>query len=85
MTDLHFDNLYAENTNAHCKFPDCCRVTSGKPESDASKSGYWGTLADCDIPFRTIEGMVSYIKRNLAHELDFIVWTGDNTNHFVWE
>lgn len=74
-----------ENTNTKCDQPDCCRINSGDPKNEESKAGYWGTLGNCDIPFRTIEAMVSYIERNHAKEIDFIIWTGDSTNHFIWE
>lgn len=42
-------------------------------------------MGDCDIPFRTIEAAIRFIKNNLSDEIDFIVWTGDNTNHYIWE
>ncbi|EAR99710.1 ser/thr phosphatase family protein (macronuclear) [Tetrahymena thermophila SB210] len=85
MSDLHFDGLYLEGANGQCTVPDCCRFTSGKPKDESAKAGYWGYLGNCDIPFRTIEAAIRYIKNNLADEIDFIIWTGDNTNHYIWE
>ncbi|KAL4435972.1 hypothetical protein ABPG74_022207 [Tetrahymena malaccensis] len=85
MSDLHFDGLYLEGANTQCTVPDCCRITSGQPKDESAKAGYWGYLGDCDIPFRTVEAAIRYIKNNLADEIDFILWTGDNTNHYIWE
>lgn len=86
MTDLHFDEKYAVGSNALCNEPTCCREYSGIPANETSKAGYWGYAANCDLPFRTLEATASFIKRNFTEgEIDFIIWTGDSTNHFIWE
>jgi len=45
-------------------------------------AGKWGDF-DCDIPKRTFESMLQYIKDNVKPDL--ILWTGDNTPHNVWD
>ncbi|EGR30882.1 ser thr protein phosphatase family protein, putative [Ichthyophthirius multifiliis] len=82
LTDLHFDEKYKEGASANCKDPNCCREESSE---STEKAGYWGYVGNCDIPFRTIEATIEFIKKNLTETLDFIIWTGDNTNHFIWE
>lgn len=86
MTDLHFDWNYAIGSYAECKEPTCCRKESTPSNGNSSMTaGYWGAVAACDLPYRTVESFVSFIKRNLTEEVDFVLWTGDNTNHFIWE
>ncbi|KAL4435127.1 hypothetical protein ABPG74_003620 [Tetrahymena malaccensis] len=86
MTDLHFDWDYQIGSYAQCQQPTCCRQESTPSQGNKSMTaGYWGSIAPCDLPYRTIESYVSFIKRNLSNEIDFALWTGDNTNHFIWE
>lgn len=53
-----------------------------KPENAA---GYWGSAANCDIPERTFDKAIDFIKKDLSDDIDFIIWTGDNTGHNLWE
>jgi sphingomyelin phosphodiesterase len=42
-------------------------------------AGYWGYLGLCDIPLRTYETAIDYIKTEIKP--DIIFWTGDNPSH----
>jgi sphingomyelin phosphodiesterase len=44
-------------------------------------SGYWGSLAKCDLPMQTFDLFLSELK---TINPDFIIWTGDNTAHDIW-
>mmetsp|Transcript_8714 Transcript_8714/g.8252 ORF Transcript_8714/g.8252 Transcript_8714/m.8252 type:complete len:367 (+) Transcript_8714:612-1712(+) len=43
--------------------------------------GYWGIVGKCDIPQRTAE---TGLEQLIAQNPDFIIWTGDNLDHYVW-
>ena len=50
-------------------------------EGDA-RAGYWGYDGRCDIPMRTaFRGLEDVIN---AEDPDFIIWTGDNIDHYIW-
>lgn len=55
MSDLHFDILYKEGSKADCSYPLCCREESGTVKEGDKVAGYWGSLASCNIPLRTLE------------------------------
>lgn len=55
MSDLHFDLMYKEGSKTVCDKPVCCREDSGEVGDDDEVSGYWGSLASCNIPQRTME------------------------------
>lgn len=82
LSDTHIDLKYKEGTSAVCGEPLCCREVNAKlPESDLS--GYWGDYRDCDIPLRTLEGMMKAIAAK-HKDLDFVIWTGDVPAHDIW-
>ena len=56
MSDVHTDLEYEPGAQAKCNAPDCCRKES-KPavKNENEKAGYWGSLADCDIPQHTFD------------------------------
>jgi len=70
--------------NANCGVPECCRAASetGTAATAADEAGYWGTLAKCDIPYRTVQQLINFLKSKL--NIDLALWTGDNTSHDVW-
>src|SRR5690606_7546518 len=66
IKDLHVDISYTLGNNAYCNEPLCCRAEDG-PISDASKGAqYWGTVASCDLPMRTIEQFFQFVGNNLG-------------------
>jgi sphingomyelin phosphodiesterase len=51
-------------------------------QDQKGQAGYWGSIAPCDLPFHTFDLFISSIKKL---NLDFIIWTGDNTPHDIWQ
>lgn len=45
-------------------------------------AGYWGSLSKCDLPIQTFN---LFLKEIEEKDVDFIIWTGDNTPHDVWQ
>jgi sphingomyelin phosphodiesterase len=83
ISDLHPDFFYTPGAEALCSEPVCCRTNSTQKNSSQSmKAGYWGSLADCDLPVQTFDLFLNEIKK---YNLDFIIWTGDNTAHDIWQ
>ena len=62
LSDIHFDPAYLEGSEADCDEPVCCikKPTKGVPVK--KKAGYWGTIAKCDIPLRTVENLLEHIN-----------------------
>ncbi|CAD5234383.1 unnamed protein product [Bursaphelenchus xylophilus] len=86
VSDLHFDFEYENGTEADCGKPVCCQ---GAPVPVPKKSaGYWGTLAACDIPLRTVESMFAHIAgthmTDSDKKIDYIMLTGDYMPHNDW-
>lgn len=44
-------------------------------------AGYWGSIVKCDLPIQTFDIFFDELKQL---NLDFIIWTGDNTAHDIW-
>ncbi len=44
-------------------------------------AGYWGSVSKCDLPMQTFDLFLEEVKKL---NLDFIIWTGDNTAHDIW-
>ncbi|KAM9983436.1 hypothetical protein ACTFIY_000171 [Dictyostelium cf. discoideum] len=76
ISDVHFDPDYKVGSNPNCGRPLCCRDGVGS----AGPIGHYL----CDIPFSTVELIFQHLA-TLTDQLDFIVWTGDNPPHNVWE
>lgn len=82
ITDIHIDPYYKENAIVNCGQSLCCREQiNSTSEYNGPLSGYWGTLAGCDLPFRTVEQMASFMAKNV--QVDFVLWTGDNSQHDI--
>ena len=82
ISDLHIDLFYTPGKPSRCTEPVCCRVNSTSRENQTSYlAGYWGSLDDCDLPMQTFE---LFLKDLEKMDLDFLIWTGDNTPHDVW-
>eukprot|EP01132_Coremiostelium_polycephalum_P004818 gene4818-6006_t len=76
ISDIHFDPDYVVGSNPNCGRPLCCRDGTG----DAGVFGHYL----CDIPYSTVEAIFEHLA-TLTDQIDFIVWTGDNPPHNVWE
>ncbi|KAJ2822931.1 Endopolyphosphatase [Coemansia erecta] len=86
ITDLHVDPGYVEGattySQCHRKPP---HITP--PEYDPKKDGHALTgrfgipQAKCDSPVALINATSEYLRREWAHKLDFVIWTGDSGRH----
>lgn len=81
VTDMHVDLLYEEGSNMDCSYPMCCRSSLGNTTDPVLQAGYWGSLASCDVPLRTVE---AFLQQAATMDVDLILWTGDNPAHDVW-
>lgn len=82
FTDLHIDFDYAPGSNANCNQPLCCRKENGYPSDPKDQAGFWGNY-NCDLPELVTFYMMEYAKYIV--EPDYIVWTGDNVAHDLWD
>lgn len=62
LSDTHFDPYYQEGSNADCREPLCCRLTSGPAPNPQSAAGRWGDYRKCDTPKRTVDNMMRHIQ-----------------------
>ncbi|XP_064594947.1 sphingomyelin phosphodiesterase-like [Liolophura sinensis] len=83
LSDIHYDRLYKEGSNADCDEPLCCRADDGPPGRTVSAAGKWGDYRHCDIPLVTLENLFSHLNKT-RHQFDYILWTGDLPAHDVW-
>ena len=76
ITDIHFDPLYMEGASVYCDDRLCCH----EPAFNYSriKSGKFGSFVNCDTSNATLTSFDEYAK---DLKPDFIIWTGDNTEH----
>lgn len=83
ITDLHLDFKYQPGSEANCSDVLCCHA---KPRSNESmvnqKSGYWGSIAACDIPYWTVDNMLQNIRK--LEQIDYIIVGGDYESHMDW-
>uniref|UniRef100_A0A8R1XMU1 Sphingomyelin phosphodiesterase n=1 Tax=Onchocerca volvulus TaxID=6282 RepID=A0A8R1XMU1_ONCVO len=83
ITDLHLDLEYAPGSEANCSSELCCHMQPELNESTITqKSGYWGTVAVCDMPHWTIENMLQNIQK--LGKIDYILVGGDYESHKDW-
>ena len=80
MSDLHWVLDYKEGANNACSNLIWCNEKAGKPKSKDHEAGKWGDY-NCDSNPKTLEQMRFSINETGAP--DFILWTGDNTNHGI--
>ncbi len=81
VSDIHTDLEYKVGAPGECNEPICCRDESTGGKSSL-KAGKWGSISHCDLPQRTVLKFVDFVNKNF--NLDFSVWTGDNTSHDIW-
>lgn len=83
LSDMHVDKYYETGVEADCGKPYCCRSVTSNKNNIKKESGYWGSLASCDLPPRTLEAMIKQIAEEIKPDL--VLWTGDNGTHDVWK
>ncbi len=71
-----------EGGDAVCGEPLCCRRTTSEIRKE-NRAGYWGDYRDCDLPVRTLEETLKFIK-STHKDIDYVIWTGDIPPHDVW-
>jgi len=79
ISDIHLDLKYSEGSEVDCDDPLCCRQKVSSPKRSA---GFWGTRANCDIPFHTFDHLLKHLSNQT---FDYIMWTGDLPAHDSWE
>uniref|UniRef100_A0A0R3RMD3 Sphingomyelin phosphodiesterase n=1 Tax=Elaeophora elaphi TaxID=1147741 RepID=A0A0R3RMD3_9BILA len=83
ISDIHLDPKYAPGSEANCSSELCCHMQPGSNGSPVTQpSGYWGTLAVCDIPYRTVENMLQSIQK--LGKIDYVLVGGDYESHMDW-
>jgi sphingomyelin phosphodiesterase len=80
LSDVHFDLLYVNGTNVDCGEPICCHTNSGPGKTVETTAGYWASYG-CDIPERTMRAGIQSMG---TRDVDFVLWTGDNPPHDLW-
>ncbi|CAD8071043.1 unnamed protein product [Paramecium primaurelia] len=87
VSDIHTDLFYKEGSAQNCDEPLCCREGFKLKDYNPKKAGYWGSAAVCDLPERTFEQFVNFLKTDVINpnKKTFLFWTGDNVQHDVWK
>jgi sphingomyelin phosphodiesterase len=80
ISDIHLDELYTTGSNTQCGEPLCCRAANG-PGSGNNSAGLYGDY-NCDTPEILLTSVIEFIQK-LAP--DFIIYTGDDPAHDIWE
>lgn len=82
MSDIHVDLKYTVGANSACGEPLCCRTFDGIAPN-GSGAAYYGDY-NCDTPLQTVESLFYHISA-LNPPPDFILYTGDDPPHDIWE
>lgn len=57
-----------------CNLPVCCEYDSPDPKTEDEAAGEWGTLGNCDLPFKTVQLFSDFSHNEIKP--DFFVWLG---------
>jgi len=79
LSDIHWDDFYAEGSIADCPEPLCCRPWS---TNGVRKAGKWGDY-NCDLSEALFDAMLQELA-SITPPFNAVVWTGDNPPHDVW-
>jgi len=83
VSDIHLDPNYKEGAIANCDIPLCCRDMPQKNDkSNYILAGKYGYIGKCDCNVETVE---AFSQEASKLKPDFILFTGDNIAHNVWE
>jgi sphingomyelin phosphodiesterase len=83
VTDIHTDLFYQVGSLGDCPDSNCCRNTPSYDIPLEKKAGPWGYIGKCDLPLKTLSHFVEKAVYN--DKPDFIIWTGDNPSHSIWD
>jgi sphingomyelin phosphodiesterase len=78
LSDIHLDRQYAEGSPSVCNLYLCCRSWY----NGTAPAGHYGNYK-CDLPLVTLDVVVESIA-SLDPQPDFIIYTGDNSPHDLW-
>lgn len=84
ITDIHLDEQYLAGANANCGDPLCCRSSNGYSVDPISAAGNWADYRNCDVNDRVLKDAISDCRQSNP-DLDFVLWSGDNPSHNVWD
>jgi sphingomyelin phosphodiesterase len=77
LTDIHVDEKYFVGGATRCGLPVCCREDAEGTGSAGMWGNYW-----CNAPPETTE---EFLRQVAAQEPDFVIHSGDNPSHVLWE
>ncbi|XP_054161834.1 sphingomyelin phosphodiesterase-like [Oppia nitens] len=81
LTDTHMDLWYTPGSNSLCDESVCCRSTSYGHNHSA---GVWAESRFlCDASLEFADDSIRHMAEQ-HRDLDFVIWTGDNTPHDEW-
>lgn len=83
LSDIHLDSKYLVGALTDCPLPLCCRAETGMGTNANNSAGEWGDY-HCDPPLYTVENLFQFIAA-LDPAPDFILYTGDDPAHDIWE
>jgi sphingomyelin phosphodiesterase len=82
VSDLHASLRYKAGTNSQCGTFVCWTDDSGTPKKTEDVAGKWGDY-NCDSNPESIRQLIHTF--DVTGEPDFIVWTGDNNDHGIYD
>lgn len=82
LNDIHIQTDYLYKADKNCdEVGNCCADSTKPAHHKEDMAGYWGApKSSCDIPKRTFEKTLEYIKKNLPKPT-FLAVLGDNYGH----
>jgi len=73
ITDFHPDTFF--KTYSSTQADAVCHRKNGP-------AGYYGAeTSGCDSPISLVNATMDWIHRHVAHDIDFVIWTGDSARH----
>ncbi len=88
LSDVHFDQYYAEGSTQTCDFTLCCRAEMGRAKQPLA--GHFGSYGSpdrtfgCDAPAVLVESAVNHIA-SLGLPISAVLLTGDYVSHDIWQ
>jgi len=83
LSDVHLDLDYVPGSNTQCGLPVCCNPADGPATSPSNSAGFWGDY-NCDTSSWLAQDVLDSIAA-MNPPPDFILYTGDDPDHRVWE
>ena len=77
ISDIHFDPLYLPHSNNS----EVCHRGTGHAGKYGTIVEYLNASDGCDSPKNLLDLTFTFINKNLTNNVNFIIWTGDNSRH----